>query len=509
MSSFHRPLFTVALSVLLSSCGAAPPATSRDLAALDAVTSSISGLPVTTSSTEASNHFLQGRRELDLTRGFDALEHFKAAVAADSTFAIGYLSVANTSNSLEDFKTNLVRAERLASGASDAEQMEIQIARKGFENDVSGQLALAEQLVAKYPQSPRAYVILAGIQGGLNRQADNRASDEKALALAPNFIAAHIDMGNSYLLGEPKDFQKALQHFQAAERLAPNEPAMHDLLGDAQRALNNLPAARAAYTRGHELNRRDASLLQQRGHVNSFAGDYAAARADYDSSMALGRGNERGFFAPFRAYVSVHAGDVPGAIAELHRLVADADGMGLPDPLAVKVNALTNIAFLGIATRDFASAEAALKQRAPLSAMQAEKSGSAGFQRAQQANAAYFQSWLAARKGDYTTAQREADRYTAIVAPDANPRKMEPFHQLKGFIAAYQGKPAEAAAHLAQGNLQDPYIEYQYATALDASGQSAKAKPIFQALAIYNFNSLGYALIRKEAQAKAAPVASY
>lgn len=505
MSSLHRPLFAVAVSVLLSSCGTARPASNtRDLAALDAVTSSISGLPVTTSSADARNHFLQGHRELDLTRGFDAQDHYKAAVAADSTFAIGYLYVANTSNSLEDFKTNLARAEHFASRASDAEQLEIQIARKGFENDVSGQLALAEQLVAKYPQSPRALLILSGIQGGLNRQADNRVSDEKALALAPNFIAAHIDIGNSYLLGEPKDFQKALEHFQAAERLAPTEPAMHDFLGDAQRALNNLPAARAEYTRGHELNPRDASLLQQRGHVNSFAGDYAAARADYDSSMALGRGNERGFFAPFRAYVSVYAGDAPGAITELNKLVAGADGMGLPDPLAVKVNALANVAAIGIATHDFAAAEAALKQRAPLAAEQAEKSGSAGFKRAQQANGAYFSSWLAARQGDYASAKREAARYTTIVAPDANPRKMEAFHQLEGFIAAYQGKAAEAAAHFAQGNLQDPYIEYQYATALDASGQSAKAKPIFKALAVYNFNALGYALIRKEAQAKAA-----
>src|SRR5439155_7352652 len=173
------------------------------------------------------------------------------------------------------------------------------------------------------PQSPRALLILSGIQGGLNRQADNRATDEKALALAPKFLAVHLDIGNSYLLGEPKDFQKALQHYQAAAALAPNEPAMHDFLGDAQRALNNLPAARVEYTRGHELNPRDAGMLQQRGHVNSFGGDYTAARADYDSAMALGRGNEKGVFAPFRAYVSAYAGDAGGAITELNMLVLE------------------------------------------------------------------------------------------------------------------------------------------------------------------------------------------
>ena len=502
MSSLHRPLLAVAAAALLSACGAAPPppATGRNVAALDTVTSGIMGIPVTTSSADARNHFLQGQRELDLARNFEALDHFKRAVAADSTFAIAYLNVANTGNSLDEFKTNLARAEQFASGASDAEQLEIQIARRGFENDVSGQLAAAQQLVAKYPDSPRAHLTLGNIQTALNSNADARASYEKALSLAPRFVLAHIAIGTSYLFGEPRDFNQALQHFQAAEALAPNEPSMHDFVGDAQRALDNLSQARVEYTRGHELNPRDAGMLQQRGHVNSFAGDYDAARADYDSAMAVGRGNERGFFAPFRAYVSVYAGNAPGAIVELNKLVAQADGMGLPDPVTVKINALSNVALIGIDIRDFANADAALKQRTPLMMKQAEQVGSAGFRRAQQQGVAYFNAWLAARKGDYRTAQRETARLTALLTPDANPRKMEPVHQLKGFIALYQGHNAEAAEHFAQGNLLDPYIKYNYAMALDGSGQSDKAKPIFRELAVYNFNSLGYALIRKEAQ---------
>jgi len=474
----HRPLLAVATSILLSSCAAAPPSSTRDLAALDGVTSGIMGVPVTTASADARNHFLQGQRELDLARNFEALDHFKRAVAADSTFAIAFLNVANTGNSLDEFKTNLARAERLAAGASDAEQLEIQIARKGLENDASGQLSAAQQLVAKYPESPRAYLTLGNIQTGLNLNADARASFGKALSLAPRFAVAHIAIGTSYLFGEPRDFNQALQHFQAAEALAPNEPTMHDNLGDAQRALNNLPQARAEYTRGHELNPRDAGMLQQRGHVNSFDGDFAAARADYDSAMVLGRGNERGFFAPFRAYVSAYAGDAPGAITELNRLVAQADGMGIPDPVTVKINALSNVALIAIDTRDFPGADAALKQRTPLMMQQAAQVGSAGFRRAQEQGVAYFNAWLAARKGDYKTAQRETNRLTALVTPDANPRKMEPVHQLKGFIALYQGRNAEAAAHFAQGNLLDPYIKYHYAIALDGSGQRDKGKPI-------------------------------
>jgi Tfp pilus assembly protein PilF len=498
----HRLLAVAGVGLLIGCAAASPAPPTRDLAALDGVTSSIIGHPITTTSADARSHFLAGQREQDLGRIFEALDHYERAVAADSTFAFGYLSVANTSNSLADFKQNLDRAERLASRASEAEQLQIKIARRGLENDVNGQLALAQDLVAKFPESPRAYLALAGVQAGLNRTADARASYGKAINLAPRLMTAHIAVGTTYLFNEPRDFNQALEHFKHAEALAPNEPTTHDFLGDAYRALNDMTSARREYTRGHELNPRDAGLLQQRGHVNSFAGDFAAARADYDSALALGRGNEKGFFAPFRAYVSVYAGDPAGAIAELNKLVAEADGMGLPDPLAVKVNALSNVALIAIETKNFAAAEAALQQRLPLMEQQAAQAASAGFRRNQDANNAYFRAWLAARKGDYGAASREADRMTAVVTPDANPRKMEPVHQLKGFIAAYQGNAAEAASHFAQGNLQDPFIKYNYAVALEGSGQAEKAKTMFKELAVYNFNSLGYALIRKDVQQK-------
>ena len=237
--------------LLLIPCAAQSQAHTRDLAALDSVTSGIMTLPITTSSADARNHFLQGQRELDLGRAIDAHAHFQAAVAADSGFALAYLDVANTGNSLAEFNTNLALAERHATTAvSDAERILIQISRLGTGNDVNGQLVLAQQLVAKYPESPRAYLVLAGVQGALNRNADARTSIMKAVGLAPRLLVAHTDLGNSYLFGEPKDFAKSLEHMQHAAALAPNEPYMHDLLGDVYRAQNNLDQARSCSSAG-------------------------------------------------------------------------------------------------------------------------------------------------------------------------------------------------------------------------------------------------------------------
>lgn len=325
----------------------------------------------------------------------------------------------------------------------------------------------------------------------------------KAVSLAPRLLVAHTDLGNSYLLAEPKDFTASLEHMRHAEALAPNEQYMHDLLGDVYRAQNDLPHSRAAYTRAHELNPTDASPLQQRGHVNSFAGNYAAARADYDSAIALGRANQKASFAPYRAFVNVYAGDANGAIAELKRLVAGVDTLNAPNARGVTIGALSNIAMIAIHTGDFAAADASLQQRTPLLRAQGAASGSAAWQRNQEANVAYFDSWLAARKGDYAIAGRLADRMATLVTPEGNPRRLEGVHELRGFIALYQAQFREASNHFAQGNLDDPYIKYQYAVALEGAGDKATAKRLFGELAVYNFNNVGYALVRKDAQHKA------
>src|SRR5438552_7436140 len=233
-----------ALTVAFASSGWYSGAVAQDpRSALDPITSAVMKHPITTSSAAARDHFLRGQRELDLARFIDANAHFKEAVAAEPTFAFAYLNIANTAASLDEFKTNLAQAEQHAAGASDAERLQIQMARKGFDNDLVGQLALGRQLVEKYPDSPRAWLALAGVQGALNYNAEARSSIAKALDLAPRLFAAHTALGLSYLFGEPRDFAKALQSMQQAEALAPEEAGVHTLLGDVYRAQRKIGRA--------------------------------------------------------------------------------------------------------------------------------------------------------------------------------------------------------------------------------------------------------------------------
>ncbi len=49
----------------------------------------------------------------------------------------------------------------------------------------------------------------------------------------------------------------------------------------------------------------------------------------------------------------------------------------------------------------------------------------------------------------------------------------------------------------------DPYIKYQFAVATEGAGDAARAKQLFREIADYNFNVVGFALVRKDALQKA------
>jgi tetratricopeptide (TPR) repeat protein len=461
-------------------------------------------LPVTTTSDEAREQFMSGVYAMDMGRFIDARGYFEKAVQIDPDFAVAYLNLAFASNSLEKFTMNLKKAEEAASGASREEQLLIEITRKGFDNDVEGSLAIAKELLKTAPKSPRACLELAGVQSGMNQHAEARQSMARAIELAPSMAAAHMQAGNSYLFSEPRDLDRAEQHMQQAAELAPNEQNPYDLLGDVYRAQGQLEKARDAYTEASKYSVDDGSPFQQRGHVNSFLGDYEAARADYDKAIAMARANQAASFGVYRAFVHVHAGHPSAAIDELKALTSKIDKMDIPEPIGLKLFALGSATNIALHHSMIDVAEALIAEWSALMRAQSEQVGTDEFSRGQKAGIAYIEGMLAVKKGEFDTAEEKADAIATLVEPDANPRKMEPVHEVRGAIALELGRYAEAAEHFQQGNHENNiYIKYHLAKALEGAGQTDQAMKLYEEVATWNFNGIGAALTRKEAMDKA------
>jgi tetratricopeptide (TPR) repeat protein len=465
----------------------------------------IDEIPVTTNSADARMAFEAGQAALDRGDGQQANDLFRAAVAADPDFTYAWFNLSNVSFSTEEFNAALRGGEQGAAHASDGERLLLEFNKHFLDNNFNAQLDIARQLTVKYPRSPRAWMVLAGAQGALNQFAEQRATLEKVLALAPGFSPAPFTLGGSYLFNQPTDFARAEKYYRQAIDISPGVDMYYWALGDVYRGSNRLQEARRYYQLALQLDPKDLTAPIKLGHVDSFLGNYDQARADYDRGIAAAGPANAGFLAPFKALTYVYAGDPLTAVKTLEKLVTDIDGFGAgPDQrLNAKVLALTSAAQIALRSGLNDDAARVLAARSGLMRENAKLVGTPAFANIQETQIAFFDGQLAAWRGDYKTARQMAKKVAGLVATENNARKMEPYHELLGLVALRQKNYPLAVSELRQADQTQLHNKYQLAQALEATKATDEARRLYQDVALNNFNTVDFALLRSEALKKA------
>ncbi|MGQ0562358.1 MAG: tetratricopeptide repeat protein [Gemmatimonadota bacterium] len=493
----QRVVPVVLTVLLLAACGAGSPQNEavRDEAVLAL-------WPLTTSSDEARQSVADGVRELDMGRSEEASAHFERAVTADPNAAMAHLWASAAAQSLESSFAHLAKATELAAGASEVERTIIQMVQKSVDNDAQGALALAQQLVQLEADNPRAWMGLADMHNAQAQRVEARAAWDKAMQVAPNFAPAYLAASQSYVLVEPFDLAKAEQLARKAVELEPNEPLAHDVLGDALRAQGKLNDAALSYTKAAELDPTQGDGLQQRGHVNTFLGRYAEARADYDAAVAVATGNAKPGLAMYRALVHVHEGNLKAALAELEQQYSAIDAMNIAEPIGLKMFVASPQFNIAVTSGMIPDAERYAARLEQLAQMQIQQAKSEEFGRGARAGITARAATLAIYKGDLALARQKVAEYMEIRAPESNPARNRPAHDLLGLIALKEMRHADAVAEFEQGSPNNIWMNYQHALALEGAGRAADAQRLYNKVANYYFNSEGLALVRKAALAK-------
>lgn len=495
----------LAFAVLMIAAGCSQPAgeTGTEVAEVAAV--QIEEIPVTTSSGAARALFDEGQYLLDVGRGVQAREKFRAAVAEDPGFVRAHFNQSNSSLSFQEFQECLDTASEHLESVSEGERMMVEINRSFLSNDPARGVELATQLVEEFPNSPRAHIVRAGMQGTQNDNTGARASFEAALKLDPEAAAALFGIANNYLFGEPKDFTRGEEWARKAIAAYPDEAKGYEVLGDLKRAQNDLEAARDAYNQATETDPTMAQAQHKKGHVNSFLGDIEAARASYDEGIALAPPESKAGYAVYKAFTHLHGGDVPAAIDELEALADSVEAMGTPadQVKGMQVFALTSGANAALHAGLIDRAKGLVARRNGLQMAIAEEVGTEDGKRLQEANCHLWDGLVAAYAGDTAGAAEHAEKIASLVEGDDNPRKMEPVHWVQGMSALTAGDHAKAVEHLRQADhVNNMYIRYQLARAEEGAGNGEEARKLFSEVGSFNFNSVGFALVGKDARAR-------
>jgi TolB-like protein/Flp pilus assembly protein TadD len=100
-----------------------------------------------------------------------------------------------------------------------------------------------------------------------------RAAADKALQLDSDLPAAHNALGNFYYHGS-LDYDRALEQFSAAQKLAPNDPEASSLKGRVERRQNHWDAAIADFERAVSVDPRNLFFLGDLSETYAFVRRY-------------------------------------------------------------------------------------------------------------------------------------------------------------------------------------------------------------------------------------------
>jgi tetratricopeptide (TPR) repeat protein len=212
-----------------------------------------SRIPITTSSPEALDLYLQGRQLRDRLRYTDARDYFDRAVAKDTDFALAHLGAAMTSAISNEFFASLGRAVELSDKVTDGERHMILAYLAGVSGDPLQQDEHLTWLVDNYPGDERAMNLRGNYHFGRQEFDDAVAYYEKATAINPEFSQPYNQLG--YVYRFQGRFAQAEEAFRKYIDLIPDEPNPFDSYAEMLMKLGRFEESIETYKKALALDR--------------------------------------------------------------------------------------------------------------------------------------------------------------------------------------------------------------------------------------------------------------
>ena len=499
MNHFKHPIaFLLMAGVLfITSC---QPSNSDDQASAETSDNNTysNEIPVNSNSEDAMAQFEKGLAIYDQGNNQKAKAYFDKAIELDPDFVSAYMYRAFCANTWQEWSEKRDNVLAMRDKANEGEQLMMDIIVNNMEGDAMKDLDLNQKLADTYPKSARACDMLAGSYDGLNDTEKARELWSKAMELNPDYIPAITNLGLSYLFTSPKDLSKATELMTKVVEKAPNSSRAQIDLGDCHRAQNDLEKALVHYTKAAELDPSDQVAHSKAGHANSFLGNFDDARKNFQDARGVSEYGTDSY--NFEAFTYLYEGDHAMALSFLKDAVNQVNEMEIPESSKTGTNMgnLFACAMIAMHHGDAEELKSAVEMMKPLSTKMGEEAGSNSVVRNQQANMQYWDAVVSAMQGDYGGAAEMADMINTTLESSTDPDKMERYHRVHAIVNYQQENYEQAMEHLSKLDPDNTYDQYWVAKTHQMLGNTDQAMDVYKSIADFNFNGVGYALIRNE-----------
>lgn len=241
-------------------------------------------IPLTTSSEAARRAFQGGLENIENQQTHRAHLDFRAAVRADSNFALAHLFLAYDNANPSEEKAELDKAQSLVANASKPEQLLVAWIVGGRQGQMVPAISAMNDLVAAYPED-RLLLFLAG--RWMVQQRNYEAAQhflERAIAVDPDYPAALNELGYGY--AGTHDFDRAFQSLDKYVKAEPGEPNTEDSYGEISRMSGRFDQALEHYRKA--LSYDSTFIWSQAGLADTYMlmGKEEQARAEYAKAIA-------------------------------------------------------------------------------------------------------------------------------------------------------------------------------------------------------------------------------
>jgi tetratricopeptide (TPR) repeat protein len=450
-------------------------------------------IPITTSSSEAMEYYLQGRDLADKLQERESIEYFEKAIAADPDFAMAHLNLALVQPTAKGFFEQLDKAMALVDEVTEGEQLQIRAVRAIADAHPTKQIGFYQQLVEAFPNDERAHNLLANSLFDQQEYARAIPEYEAATRIAPDFSQPYNQMGYAHrFLG---NFNEAQNAFRKYIDLIPDDPNPYDSFAELLMKMGRLDASIEQYQKALSLN--PNFVASHIGIATDFnlKGEHQNARDQLQQLYDIARDDGERRTALFAMAVSyVDEGDMERAMEQLAKRYAVAEG--IDDVSAMSADLVT----MGLCLFESGRYDDALVRFESARDIILTSGLSQEIKDNAELGFLYNSALIAMKKQDFAAAHTQAEQYLAGATAKNSYNQIRLAHQLAAMIALEEEDFEGALTELEQASQLNPYNHYRMAQAYAGKGDLEQAQEHCRIAAEFNaLNNMNYAFIRAKA----------
>lgn len=453
-------------------------------------------MPITTSSKEALKLFSAGVDKMENIERAAAVILFDQAIEKDPEFALAYLYRAHAGGGSKVFHQNLDKAVSLIDKVTEGEKYFIWYWKAQADDDGVKQKEYLEQLLKLFPSDKR-------IQRYAGNYYHYNVADYKtalqyykeAIALDKNYAAIYNYMGYAQALSG--DYDAAEKSFKTYINLLPDRPNPYDSYAELLLKLGKYNESIEQYKKAFQKDTLFTTALTGVGDNYVFKKDYETARKYYQKVFDKAPNINSKFGALFSKTTSyVHEGRIEDALKTLdeYRALADKENLAY--------NKILSYAYKGYIVTELGNAKEGMRHYQQgidlLNEVELPESSKEYFKVASMMWRAHFLM----ENNNLDGAKDEIKKCKEKLESRQIPDEIKALNGMAARLEIKKGNYDKALEFFAKSDTKSPLNMYYMAVTYDKKGEKDKASELFENLKNWNQNSLGFALVRKQAMEK-------